>query len=267
MTTAAAALPRPDVKQRAVPRVVVKTALYFVAFIVLWWTYAVVAEVPSFLLPTPDRVWAALVSMSAEGILWANFAATLRSVAFGFVVGIVVGILVGYAIWRFRLFREISAPYVVLFQAAPKIALVPLFVLWFGFGIGTQLALTLLLTFFPMMIAAQLGFASMSKEARDLGAILGFSRAQTFWKIQLPGALPDLFAGAKLGILEAIEGAFLAEFITAQLGLGFLMVLGSSTYDAPMLFAAVLLTVTVGLMGFGVIFAAEKYFLRWRKNT
>jgi NitT/TauT family transport system permease protein len=79
--------------------------------------------------------------------------------------------------------------------------------------------------------------------------------------------MPDLFAGAKLGILEAIEGAFLAEFITAQLGLGYLMVLGSSTYNAPMLFAAVLLTVTVGLMGFGLIFAAERYFLRWRRKS
>jgi NitT/TauT family transport system permease protein len=267
VTTAAAALPKPAAARRGASRVLVKTAAYLVVFIGLWWAYAVVAKVPPFLLPTPDRVWAALVSMSAEGVLWSNFAATLRSVAFGFVVGIVVGILVGYLVWRFRLFREVSAPYIVLFQSAPKIALVPLFVLWFGFGLGTQLALTLLLTFFPMMVAAQLGFASMSKEARELGEILGFSRAQAFWKIQLPGAMPDLFAGAKLGILEAIEGAFLAEFITAQLGLGYLMVLGSSTYNAPMLFAAVLLTVTVGLMGFGLIFAAERYFLRWRRKS
>jgi NitT/TauT family transport system permease protein len=265
--TAAGTLPRPDTRARSMSRSVMRIAIYLVLFIGLWWTYAVVADVPAFLLPTPDAVWQSLTLMSAEGVLWSNFFATLRSVALGFIVGIVVGIAVGYCVWRFRIVREATAPYMVLFQAAPKIAVVPLFVLWFGLGLGTQLALTLLLTFFPIMIAAQLGFASMSNEARDLGRILGFSRAQSFWKIQLPGATPDLFAGAKLGILEAIEGAFLAEFITAQFGLGYLMVLGTATYDAPMLFAAVILTVIVGLTGFGAIYGAERYFLRWRRTT
>ncbi|QUW17831.1 ABC transporter permease [Agrococcus sp. Marseille-Q4369] len=265
--TAAATLPRPDSKARSVSRSFIRIAIYLVLFIGLWWGYAVGADVPAFLLPTPDAVWQSLVAMSGEGILWSNFAATFRSVALGFVVGTVVGIAVGYCIWRFRILREAMAPYLLLFQAAPKIAVVPLFVLWFGLGLGTQLALTLLLTFFPIMIAAQLGFASMSKEARDLGQILGLSRAQAFWKIQLPGATPDLFAGAKLGILDAIEGAFLAEFITAQFGLGYLMVLGTATYDAPMLFGAVILTVIVGLTGFGLIYAAERYFLRWRRAT
>ena len=266
--SSSAALPRAKgmFNPAGFPRALLHVGLYLGVFIAAWWAYAVVGKVPTFLLPTPDKIWEAFVSMSASGILWVNLAGTVQSVAFGFVVGVVIGIAMGYLVSRFQLFREITAPYIILSQAAPKIAIVPLLVLWLGLGLGTQLALTLLLTFFPVMVAAQLGFASMSNEARDLGAILGFSRIRSFWTIQLPGALPDLFAGAKIGILEAVEGAFLAEFLTAQHGLGYLMVLGGSTYNAPMLFGAVILTVLVGLTGFGLIFLAERYFLRWRKT-
>lgn len=260
------ALPRTNQLSRSALKIITKAVLYLTAFIVVWAVYANLAKVPAFLLPTPFEVWQSLVEMSASGVLWVNLAATVQSVALGLAVGTVTGVVVGYLIWRFKLVNEILAPYLVLFQAAPKIAVVPLFVLWFGLGLGTQLALTLLLTFFPVMIAAQLGFASMSNEARDLGVIFGMSRIRAFWTIQLPGALPDLFAGAKIGILDAIEGAFLAEFITAQFGLGYLMILGSATYNAPMLFAAVLLTATVGVIGFGVIYLTEWYFLRWQRT-
>ncbi|GAB3261523.1 ABC transporter permease [Arthrobacter pigmenti] len=237
---------------------------YILVVLGAWYVYVRLANVPVFLLPSPEIVWQQLVQLATSGQLWGNLLYTIRNIVIGFVSGILLGSLLGYLIWSSQWARELAAPYIVVLQAAPKIAIAPLLVLWFGLGWGSQLSLILMLTFFPMMIAMNLGLSSISSDVRTLGRLLGMSRWRYFRTVQLPGSMPELFSGAKVAIIDAMTGAFLAEYITAQQGLGFLMVLGNSTYNTPMLIAAVIVTVVIGLTGFGLVVLVEKRLLRWR---
>ncbi len=266
MTTPGVTLGAREWRTPPVAKHALYSLLYLVVIIGAWWSYVHIAKVPPFLLPSPDAVGQSLLTMGSNGQLWGNLGYTVRNILIGFVGGVVIGMVLGYLLWASRWAREIAAPYVVILQAAPKIAIAPLLVLWFGLGLTSQLILILALTFFPMMIAMNLGLASISNDVKTLGDLLGMSRMRYFLVVQLPGSLPSLFSGAKVAIIDAMTGAFLAEYISAQSGLGFLMVLGNSTYNIPMLLAAVIVTVAVGLSGFGLISMAESRLLRWRSN-
>lgn len=251
-------------KSARLMRHVALTLTYLAVIVGLWAGYVRIAHVPSFLLPDPDAVVTALIDMARAGQLWGNVGYTVANILFGYLAGIAIGIVLGYVLWLSRWVREIAAPYILILQAAPKIALAPLLVLWFGLGLESQLALIVTLTFFPMMVAMQLGLSSISPDVRTLASLLSMGRWRYLVTVQLPGAMPDLLSGAKITIVEAMTGAFLAEFISAQHGLGFLMVLGNSSYNTPMLFAAVILTVLLGLLAFGAVSFTERRLLRWQ---
>ncbi|WP_141881458.1 ABC transporter permease [Homoserinimonas aerilata] len=242
------------------------TVAYLVVIVGIWQVYVTAADVPIYLLPAPDAVWESMVGMAQDGLLWGNMLYTVRNIVIGFVGGVLIGTVLGYILWASRWAREIAAPYIVVLQAAPKIAVAPLLVLWFGLGFESQMALILMLSFFPMMVSMRLGLESISSDVETLGRLLNMGRWRYFRTVQLPGSMPELISGAKIAIIDAMTGAFLAEYISAQVGLGYLMVLGNSSYNTPMLIAAVLLTVVAGLAGFGLIGLAEKRLLRWRTN-
>jgi NitT/TauT family transport system permease protein len=257
---------RPAKQRKLSPttRHLLTTLGYVVLVIGIWQLYVAAFDVPVYLLPAPDAVWNSLVEMATNGLLWGNLAYTVRNILIGLIGGIIIGTGLGYLLWASRWVREIAAPYIVVLQAAPKIAVAPLLVLWFGLGMESQLALILMLTFFPMMVSMNLGLSSISSDVETLGRLLNMGRWRYFRTVQLPGSMPELISGAKIAVIDAMTGAFLAEYITAQEGLGFLMVLGNSSYNTPMLIASVILTVIAGLAGFGAISLAEKRLLRWR---
>ncbi|MGB4136968.1 MAG: ABC transporter permease [Microbacterium sp.] len=263
----AATVPAPRRRMSPVARSLVSAAVYVVVIIAIWQIYVAVAQVPVYLLPAPGAVWQATVDMAREGLLWSNLLYTIRNIVVGFVGGVIIGTTLGYLLWASRWAREIAAPYIVVLQAAPKIAVAPLLVLWFGLGMESQLALILMLSFFPMMVAMRLGLDSISDDVATLGRLLNMGKWRYFTTVQIPGSMPELISGAKIAIIDAMTGAFLAEYITARVGLGYLMVLGNSSYKTPMLIAAVLLTVAAGLAGFGLISLLEKRLLRWNRRS
>ncbi|WP_329254426.1 ABC transporter permease [Actinoallomurus sp. NBC_01490] len=236
---------------------------YVVVIVVAWSLYVRWADVPGYLLPPPGDVLSAAGHLVTGGQLWPNLAYTLRNIAGGFVGGSLIGVALGWLLWSSRIVREVLSPYVVLLQAAPKIAVAPLLVLWFGLSFTSQFVLILLLVFFPMMVAAMLGLRDVSPDVATLGRLLHLPRWQYLRVIQIPAAMPALLAGAKIAVIDAMTGAFLAEYLSSQRGLGYLMVLGNTSNDTPMLIAAVIITVLVGLLGFGLISLAEKRILRW----
>lgn len=240
-------------------------ALYVVVILAAWSLYVHWGEVPSYLLPAPGAVWDAWVQLLRDGLFWPNFGYTVRNIVLGFVGGSVIGVVLGWVLWSSRLVREILAPYLVLLQAAPKIAVAPLLVLWFGLSLTSQYALILLLVFFPMTTAMMLGLRDVPEDVVSLGRLLHLSRWQYLRTIQVPAAMPALLAGAKVAVVDAMTGAFLAEYMSSERGLGYLMVLGNSSNDTPLLIAAVLVTVAVGLLGFGLVSLAERRLLRWSR--
>lgn len=238
---------------------------YVAAVLAAWSAYVTLADVPSYLLPAPGEVLDGGLNLVRDGTLWPNLTYTLRNIVLGFVGGSLIGIALGWVLWASRTVREILAPYMVLLQAAPKIAVAPLLVLWFGLSTTSQYGLILLLVFFPMAMATMLGLKDVPADISSLGRLLHLSRWQYLRKIQLPAALPALLAGAKIAVVDAMTGAFLAEYLASERGLGYLMVLGNTSSDTPLLIAAVLITVAVGLLGFGLVSLAERRLLRGRR--
>jgi NitT/TauT family transport system permease protein len=250
-----------------VGRYLLATAGYVVVIIGIWAWYVRAAHIPAFLLPTPSAVWNETTALASSGQLWGNLAYTVRNIVIGFTSGIVIGVLLGYLLWASRWTREILAPYIVLFQALPKIALAPALVLWFGLGLPSQLSLILMLSFFPIMVSTSLALCDIPGDLEALARLLGKGRWAYFRDVQFPGSLPSLFAGLKISIVDAMTGAFLAEYIAAQRGLGYLMVVGTSTYNSAELVAAVIITIVIGLLGFLAITGTERLVIRWQPTS
>lgn len=244
---------------------IVTTAVYLAVIIAVWSVYVRAAHVPVYLLPSPGQVRAAAVQLVQDGQLWPNLGYTVRNIVLGFVGGSLIGLALGWALWLSRTLREILAPYLVLLQAAPKIAVAPLLVLWFGLSLTSQYMLILLLVFFPVMAATTLGLRDVPPDVAALGKLLNLSRWRYLRAVQIPAAMPALLAGAKIAVIDAMTGAFLAEYLSSQRGLGYLMVLGDTSNNTPLLIAAVLITVLVGLLGFGLVSLAERRLLRWNR--
>jgi len=219
---------------------------------------------PTYLLPSPLRTWNALVGIAVTGELWVHLGFTLQNIVLGLVLGCVAGIALAYLMTRFpKLAVWLDGPLVIL-QTAPKIALAPLFVVWFGFGILSKIILIFSLVFFPVFIGAIAGFRSLDPKMKDLAKLLGLSTFLRFRQIELPSAMPEVFVGLKIGAVQALVGAVLAEWMSGKFGLGYLMTFASATYKTPLLFAAVLMTVVLGLLLHVMLTMLENRLLSWK---
>jgi NitT/TauT family transport system permease protein len=229
------------------------------AILLAWQLYVTLGDVPEFLLPAPDRVGRAIASLAADGGLLRHLGFTLGNIVAGFVLGAVLGLAAGVALaaWP-RAERWLEGPILIL-QTAPKIALAPLFVIWFGLGVASKIALIVSLVAFPVLVGTLVGLRSLDPRLRDLAGILDLTRWQRLRRIELPAALPDIFAA-----VQAVVGAILGEWMSGSLGLGHLMTYASATYRTPLLFAAIALTVLLGLLVHLALEAAERRLLSWR---
>ena len=239
-------------------------ALALLVLLVAWWFATGPMEMPTYLLPSPLRTWNALLGIAITGELWVHLGFTLQNIILGLVLGCVAGISLAYLMTRFpKLAVWLDGPLVIL-QTAPKIALAPLFVVWFGFGILSKIILIFSLVFFPVFIGAIAGFRSLDPKMKDLSKLLGLSTFQRFRQIELPSAMPEVFVGLKIGAVQALVGAVLAEWMSGKVGLGYLMTFASATYKTPLLFAAVLMTVVLGLLLHVALTILENRLLSWK---
>ncbi|MBW6425861.1 ABC transporter permease [Rhizobium sp. XQZ8] len=239
-------------------------ALALIVLLAAWWFATGPMEMPTYLLPSPLRTWNALVGIAVTGELWVHLGFTLQNIVLGLVLGCVAGIALAYLMTRFpKLAVWLDGPLVIL-QTAPKIALAPLFVVWFGFGILSKIILIFSLVFFPVFIGAVAGFRSLDPKMKDLAKLLGLSTFQRFRQIELPSAMPEVFVGLKIGAVQALVGAVLAEWMSGKFGLGYLMTFASATYKTPLLFAAVLMTVVLGLLLHVMLTMLENRLLSWK---
>ncbi len=160
--------------------------------------------------------------------------------------------------------ERIVGPYLFFFQTAPKIALAPLFILWFGLGLTSKIVLTVSLVFFPVMVGTMLGLRSVPANLHALCAILKLSPRDKLLRVELPAAVPEIFAGLKVAAVQATIGAILAEWLSGGTGLGYLMVFAGTTYKTPLLFAMVLVTSLLGIAVYQALALTEKWLLSWR---
>ncbi len=221
-----------------------------VALVVLWEVVVRVFEVRSFVLPAPSAILATLSNPSHAWL--SNTFVTAIEVFGGYALGLVAGVL-GALLFVTRV--------LVTLNMVPKVAMGPLIIVWFSYGIGPNILITFSLCFFPILLTTIRGLNETEPELLDLVHALKGSRWQLFRYIQLPGSLPYLFSGMKVATVLAVAGAVVGEFIASDKGLGYLMIQVQASLDTPAVFMAVLLITGLGVVLYGLVLLLERLFI------
>mgnify|MGYP001450226862 FL=1 len=253
-------------KLQGVLRTIGEYALSVGVFIAIWWIYVAVKHVPAYILPSPPKVWNSLEKMFVKGTVYPHLWTTTYEVILGFVIGAFLGIVLGYIFIKVDALKTMLMPYLIFLQTAPKIALVPLFVIWFGIGLVSKVVLIISMVLFPVLSGMMLGLESIPPDVRNLMKILKASKWQIFSQVEMQYSLPALFASMKVGIVQAVIGAIVAEWMSGKQGLGYILTYASSTYDTPMLLAGILVTIILGIATYQVISVLEDKFLYWHES-
>ncbi|KRC12849.1 ABC transporter permease [Acidovorax sp. Root217] len=212
-------------------------------------------------LPAPSSVGAALWNGVATGYFWPHIRATVSALVLGLVGGGVAGLLMGMALAESTLLERVFRPYVVVSQVVPKLALAPLFVLWFGFGIAPTALITGLICFFPLMENTLTGLKHVDPQRLQLFRMLGATRWQTLLRLKLPVGLPSILAGLRMAVVLALVGAVVGEFIGASQGLGAVVIASQGMMDTALMFAALVLIALIGLVLYQATLLLERRLL------
>lgn len=232
------------------------------------WEYACRSlAISELILPPPSGIVAALIEGFRSGRFVDGLLITLAEVIFGFVLAAVSAFIVGTLISQSRLLEAVIYPYIVAFQTLPKVAVAPLILIWLGLGIEGKIFIAATVSFFPMLVNTIVGLRSAPQNEIDLMRSLSASRWKIFRYVQLPEALPFIFAGLNIGLVLAVLGAIVGEFVGAKAGLGYLIVQMNFNLDVAGIFAALLL---LGVMGIALNVLSQ--FLRrrivfWKPDT
>jgi NitT/TauT family transport system permease protein len=202
----------------------------------------------------------------ASGTIWPHLWATLSEVVIGFVLGATSGLLVGAAISLVPLLDRLLYPYLVGFQTVPKIAIAPLFIIWFGYGIMSKIVITALVCFFPVLVSVVAGFQSTDRDQVDMMYAFGASRWQTLLRLRLPSALVLIFAGLEIASVMAVIGAVVGEFVGAQQGLGYLITALNFNLDVAGVFAVLIFLSLIGIVLHTLVRVAARYFVFWTRR-
>jgi NitT/TauT family transport system permease protein len=231
------------------------------AVLVIWEAAIRLFQVPTFVLPAPTAIIASLIAH------WRQLAVAAQStsleVAFGFVLSAVVGIAVALLIVRFERFGRALYPLIVLFQNVPKIALAPIFILWFGYDLAPKIVLIVVIAFFPVTIDMLAGLQSVDPPFVSLMRSVGASSGKILLRVRIPHSLPHLMAGLKVAITFSVIGAIVGEFAGANQGLGYVIQFASTQLDTPLIFAALIVVSALGLAFYYVIEFAERWLVPW----
>jgi NitT/TauT family transport system permease protein len=212
-------------------------------------------------LPTPYEVLEAIFSQSR--ILLEEGWVTALECIYGFALSVAIGIPIAVLVTYSRIVNQMFYPLLVASQSIPKIAVAPILLVWFGTGIQSKLAMAFVIAFFPIVVDTATGLRSTSPELLELARSLQCSRLQTFFKIQLPSALPSIFSGAKIAVTLAVIGAVIGEFIGSNEGLGNLLLTANSQLNSPLVWASLVVLSALGMALYGAVVLAEKLLMPW----
>jgi NitT/TauT family transport system permease protein len=244
------------------------TPLLLIAVIGVWKVSTEVFAISRFVLPPPEDVARTLIALVREPEVWLVHARiTLVETVTGFLFALVTGVLVGAVLGRVFWLERAVRPVVVALQVIPKVALIPLFVIWFGFGITAKVVIAATLAFFPIMLNVMLGVRSVEPGHREVMRSLDASRWQTFRSLELPSMLPYVFAGMEIGIVFALIGAIVGEYLGGNEGLGYMVVVSLNALDAPRLFAVIILLAALGSILFFAVNGIKRLMIPWHESA
>jgi NitT/TauT family transport system permease protein len=238
-----------------------------IAVLAAWEGICRAFNVSPLVLPTPSATAEKLYSLFASGVIWPHLWATLIEMLSGFVLGVVAGLVIGAMISLIPVLERLVYPYLVALQTLPKVAIAPLFIIWFGYGLASKIVITALVCFFPILVAVIAGFHSTDKDQLDMMKAFGATKWQTLMRLRVPSALVLIFAGLEIAAVLAVIGAIVGEFVGAQSGLGYLVVTLNFSLDVPGVFAVLVVLSVIGLVMHGLMRIAARRYIFWiRRN-
>jgi NitT/TauT family transport system permease protein len=236
------------------------------AIITLWESSILWFQISPFVFPAPSAIASRLVSLVVSGQIWPNFFATSISILAGLTLGVVSGLLCGSLIATSSFFDRLIYPYLIALQTVPKIAVAPIFVLWFGYGATSKVVITALLCFFPVLVSVIAGFRNVDSNQLEMMRAFGATKSQILFRLRIPSALVIIFAGFEIASVLAVIGAVVGEFVGAQVGLGYLIVSLNFNMDVAGMFAVLIFLAMIGLALHGVVKCARNYFVFWVRS-
>ena len=235
-----------------------------VMLIVGWDVFIRLFKIPPYLIPNPLSVAKQLVA--EWPMLWRETLPTLYATLAGFALSALVGVPIAMWIAYSRLVESFVYPLLVFSQSIPKVAIAPLFVVWFGFGLVPKVIAAFLLGFFPVVVATVQGFKSVEGDVIDLARSMGANPLKIFLKFRLPHALPSIFSGLKVSVTLAVVGAVVGEFVGSNSGIGYVLQKATGSFDLPLMFAALVLLSLVGVLLFLLLELIERWVLPWHAS-
>jgi NitT/TauT family transport system permease protein len=230
-------------------------------FLAIWEAGVAVLKTPVYLLPPPTLVLETFINEFPK--LAFHGWVTLYEMLLGYALAVVIAVPLAIAITSSERFDRFSMPTLLFFQVVPKVAIAPLFLVWFGVGALPKVLVAFLISFFPIVIDAAVGLRSMSAEMRDLARSMGATRAQMFARFRLPTSLPYLFSGLKVAATLAVAGAVVGEFVGADKGLGYLLLVTNSNLETALMFATLVALTIIGLAFFYAVEFLETLLVPW----
>lgn len=246
----------------------ISTPLLLVVIVGVWKLYTMVSGISEFVIPTPEAAWVSLVALVTEPETWTvHVWITLFETVAGFVIAVITGVAIGAVLGRVYWLELALRPSIIALQVIPKVALIPIFVILFGFGVTSKIITSAILAFFPIMLNVMLGVRSVEPGHREVMRSLGAGRWQTFKHLDFHSILPYVFAGMEVGIVFALIGAIVGEYLGANEGLGNLVVVSLNSLDAPQLFAVIILLAALGSVLYFAVTGVKRLMIPWHDSV
>lgn len=241
-------------------------ASLIVAFFVLWEVLCIALDVSDLVLPRPSQVFYTL--FTRMNVLWPHMVQTLVTTMIGFACGVTIGVLIGAVIGVSRTAYDTAYPLLIGFSSIPKVAVVPIFVLWFGSGTVPAILTAIVICFFPIVVNIATGLATTEPEQEDVLKALGASKFDILWNVGLPRTMPFFFASLKVAVTYAFVGTVLSETVASNRGIGNVMMTASSNFDVPLVFSGLFILAALGVALYAIFSAIEGRVTGWatRKN-
>ncbi len=236
-----------------------------VGLLVLWEFCVVFFEVEAVVLPSATKAFYAIYEF--RGPLWTNSLVTLWATLVGFGFAVAFGVLLGIAIGASRLLYNALYPLLVGFNSVPKVAVVPLLVIWFGMGFVPAVITAFVISFFPIVVNVATGLATIEPELEDVLRALGACKRDILLKVGIPRSLPYLFASLKIAITLAFVGSVIAETVAGDEGVGHVMLVASSNFNVPMMFAGLIVIAFMGIAMYCIFAVIERRFTGWATRS
>jgi len=242
----------------------VASILFVVLFFLLWEVACLAFGVSDLVLPRPSIILNSLYMKGAA--IWPHVVATFWTTVIGFVLGVVSGVLLGIAIGYSKLIYDALYPTLVGFSSIPKVALIPILVLWFGAGTWPAVLTAMSMSMFPVVVNVATGLATIEPELKEIMHVLKAKQLDILWNVSLPRSLPYLFASLKVAITLAFVGVVVSETVASNKGIGNMMMIASSNFDVPLTFAGLLVLAAMGVAFYAVFAVLEARFTGWAQR-